>query len=153
MFLFYRTIDLWSSSSQFFLYLLMEALCDMFCWWNVLKIYYYSIQTKPLYVKTTSLIQFLKKYCAISWRRTEAEPRFCTDSLFKYFLQGIFRIFLYLLYSTLLHLPPLFTVSEDAWIEPRTRSYKKMMSPCSIWQGVWASAQEIRYLCEHKRGN
>jgi hypothetical protein len=27
------------------------------------------------------------------------------------------------------------------------------MSPCSIWQGLWAAAQEGRYLCVHERGN
>ncbi len=29
---------------------------------------------------------------------------------------------------------------------------KKTMSPCSIWQGLWAAAQERRCLCAHKRG-
>jgi hypothetical protein len=30
---------------------------------------------------------------------------------------------------------------------------QKMMSPCSIWQGLWAAAQERRFLCINKRGN
>jgi hypothetical protein len=29
----------------------------------------------------------------------------------------------------------------------------KTMSPCSIWQGLWAAAQERRCLCVHRRGN
>ncbi len=39
----------------------------------------------------------------------------------KLFNRGIYWIFFYVLYSTLLHLPPLrYTVSEDAGVEPRT---------------------------------
>ncbi len=40
-------------------------------------------------------------------------------------------------------------------VRSRTRSYKKkkMMSPCSIWQGLWAAAQEKRCLYVHIRGN
>ncbi len=30
---------------------------------------------------------------------------------------------------------------------------KNMMSPCSIWHGLWAAAQERRCLCVPKRGN
>jgi hypothetical protein len=30
---------------------------------------------------------------------------------------------------------------------------KKTMSPCSIWQGLWAAAQERRCFCVYKRGN
>jgi hypothetical protein len=39
-------------------------------------------------------------------------------------------------------------------VRSRSRSYKKkMISPCSIWQGQWAAAQEKRCLNVHKRGN
>jgi hypothetical protein len=36
---------------------------------------------------------------------------------------------------------------------PRHIVIKKTMSHCSIWQGLWAAAQERRYICVHKRGN
>jgi hypothetical protein len=42
-----------------------------------------------------------------------------------------------------------------ACMRPGPVVIKKMMSPCSIWQGLWAAAQEKRYLCVlcvHKRG-
>jgi hypothetical protein len=39
------------------------------------------------------------------------------------------------------------------WSAPGSVVIKKMMSPCSIGQGLWAAAQKRSYLCVHKRGN
>ncbi len=45
-------------------------------------------------------------------------------------------------------IPSLLRVAQTPWIP----SYKKMMSLCSIWQGLWATAQERRYFVFTKEG-